>query len=113
LLLTICSSHPGLFQTAIFVEFKPINSIDKYELEWKEIEHPWTKPAGKTTLTVGNGESKVKGEASNLNPGMTYCIRAYCVDTKGAKGDAGPDMIIDTEQVGCTPKSEKSCCVVQ
>lgn len=60
----------------------------------------------------GGGEAKVKGEASDLNPGMTYCVRVHCVNNS-VKGEPGPDLIIDTEQVGCTPKSERSCCIVQ
>jgi hypothetical protein len=82
-------------------------------VEWKEIEQQWNKPAGNTTLSVGGGEKKVKAEACDLTPGTTYCVRAVCLDAKGAKGVPGPELIIDTEQVGCTPKSEKSCCVVQ
>lgn len=102
-------------ETTISVQFKPVSSIDKYELEWKRIEDQWTtKPAGNTTTLSVAGEGKmVTGEAIDLDPGMTYCVRAYCLNSDGSKGSVGPELIIDTEQVGCTPKPEKSCCIIQ
>ena len=101
-------------QTTISVQFKPVSSIDKYEIEWKQIEQQWTpKPAGNTTLSVAGEGKMVTGEAIDLDPGMTYCVRASCLNSDGSKGNAGPELIIDTEQVGCTPKAEKSCCVIQ
>jgi hypothetical protein len=103
---------PPFLQTTISVEFKPLPSIAKYELEWKEVEKGWDKPAGSTS-TSDVGGNKIKVEAIDLTPGMTYCIRAVCVGADGGKGAPGPELIIDTEQVGCTPKAEKSCCIVQ
>ena len=93
------------------MNFKPISAIDRYEIEWKLVEHGWNNPAGNTTIAAG-GKSKVSAEAADLTPGMTYCLRAYCLDG-ASKGGAGPELIIDTEQVGCTPKAEKSCCTIQ
>ena len=102
-------------QTTISVQFKPVSSIDKYELEWKQIEHQWTKPAGNTTLSVMKEGQMVTGEAIDLDPGMTYCVRSICLDPNDhtSKGTPGPELIIDTEQVGCTPKQKKSCCIIQ
>lgn len=100
-------------ETTISVQFKPVSSIDKYELEWKQIENQWEAAQDKTTVSVGNEGQLVKGEAVDLDPGMTYCIRAVCINSDGSKGSPGPELIIDTEQVGCTPKAEKSCCVIQ
>ncbi|VEU37413.1 unnamed protein product [Pseudo-nitzschia multistriata] len=99
-------------ETTISIQFKPVSSVGKYELEWKLVEHEWTSPIGKTTV---KGEGKLlKAEAVDLDPGMTYCLRAFCLGADGSKGhSAGPELIIDTEQVGCTPKAEKSCCVIQ
>jgi hypothetical protein len=94
-------------QTTISVKFKPVSSIAKYKLEWKQIELDWAAGAKSTTV------SGPEGEATDLDPGMTYCVRAYCVKSDGSTGAAGPELIIDTEQVGCTPKAEKSCCVIQ
>jgi len=102
-------------ETTISVEFKPILSIDKYGLEWKQIEHQWdTKPVGSISLSVQSEGKLVTGEAIDLLPGMTYCVRSYCINSDGLMGTQGPELIIDTEQVGCTPKSEKSCgCIIQ
>lgn len=100
-------------ETTISVQFKPISSVEKYELEWKLVEHEWTQVAGNTRASSKIGEKLVMGEAENLDPGMTYCIRVSCLNSNASKGSPGPELIIDTEQVGCTPKAEKSCCVVQ
>jgi hypothetical protein len=99
-------------QTTISLQFQPLTSIDRYELQWKLAEHEWSNPAG-TMTALANGKPKIQAEAVNLTPGMTYCIRACCIDSSGAKGVPGPELIIDTEQVGCTPKAEKSCCIIQ
>jgi hypothetical protein len=65
-------------------------------------------------LSVQSEGKLVTGEAIDLLPGMTYCVRSYCINSDGLKGTPGPELIIDTEQVGCTPKSEKSCgCIIQ
>lgn len=100
-------------KTTISVQFKPVSSIAKYELEWKQIESQWEVAQNRTTVSVGNEGHLVKGEAFDLDPGMTYCIRAVCINSDGFKGSPGPELIIDTEQVGCTPKAEKACCVIQ
>lgn len=98
-------------QTTISVQFKPVSSVTKYELEWKLVQQEWASGALNTTLSA---EGKmVTGEATDLEPGMTYCVRAACLKSDGSKGSPGPELILDTEQVGCTPKAEKSCCVIQ
>jgi hypothetical protein len=99
-------------QTTISLRFQPLTSIDRYELQWKLVEHEWSNPDG-TMTAIANGKAKIQAEADNLTPGMTYCIRACCIDSGGAKGAPGPELIIDTEQVGCTPKADKSCCSIQ
>lgn len=96
-------------QTTISVQFKPVSSVDKYELEWKIIEQDWS---GAKSTTLKSDGKMVSGVATDLEPGMTYCMRVYCY-VGGSKGSAGPELIIDTEQVGCTPQAEKSCCVIQ
>mmetsp|Transcript_8551 Transcript_8551/g.17845 ORF Transcript_8551/g.17845 Transcript_8551/m.17845 type:complete len:116 (+) Transcript_8551:257-604(+) len=100
-------------ETTISVLFKPVSSIGKYELEWKQIQQSWSDITGSTTVSVTSEGKMVKGEAGNLDPGMTYCVRACCLSSDGSKGNPGPELVIDTEQVGCTPKAEKSCCVIQ
>ena len=101
-------------QTTISVQFKPVSSVNKYQLEWKNVEDVWTSGAVRnTTVSVESEGKPVAGEATDLDPGMTYCVRAYCLKSDGSKGSAGPELIVDTEQVGCTPKAEKSCCIIQ
>jgi len=65
----------------------------------------WNQTAGEIELPAGTG----KAEAVDLLPGTTYCIRLV---TKDGSEDPGPDLILATEQVGCTPKANKSCCVI-
>lgn len=48
-------------------------------------------------------------ELEDCEPGTTYEIRLFDTATQ----ETGPSLIIDTEQVGCTPgQKNSSCCVV-
>jgi hypothetical protein len=99
-------------QTTIEVEFKPIDSITEYELNWKPIEASWDQAAFAAVNASGTIKT-CKAEAYNLEPGMTYCVRLCCV-SNDSKGAPGKELIIDTEQVGCAPKSESGCgCTLQ
>ena len=98
--------QPITIQTTIAVEFKPTGSGGNYELQWKRVEQKQWKDAASTAVQVADGNKKTKTEAYDLEPGSTYCVRLVC------NGEPGPELIIDTEQVGCTPKAEKSCCVI-
>mmetsp|Transcript_132390 Transcript_132390/g.197289 ORF Transcript_132390/g.197289 Transcript_132390/m.197289 type:complete len:106 (+) Transcript_132390:261-578(+) len=92
-------------ETTIAVEFKPLSSASDYELQWKRIEQKQWSGAASTSVKA-DGKKKTKAEAYDLEPGSTYCVRLVC------GGEPGPELIIDTEQVGCTPKADKSCCVI-
>jgi len=50
--------------------------------------------------------------SSDLKPGMTYCLHLIPKDENGCLGSPGPDLIVDTETVSCTPHY-KSCCILQ
>ena len=56
--------------------------------------------------------SKIQTEATDLIPATPYTLRIAAVDGEGVEGPPSPEMIVDTEAVGCTPQ-KKSCCVVQ
>jgi hypothetical protein len=88
------------------VQFKAEAGHSNYELQWKEVQAPWDS-AGKQAVAAQNG--KTKAVASNLNPGTSYCIRLVIVAGDKSKGPPGPELIIDTEQVGCTPKGSGGC----
>jgi hypothetical protein len=97
-------------QTTISVEFNTVTSISDYELQWKAIEQNWADASSSAVLSSGK---KGTAEADDLTPGTTYCIRLACT-SGGATGEPGPELIIDTEQVGCTPKKSGGCgCVIQ
>jgi len=81
-----------------------------YELEWKEVQAPWEAAAGSSSVTA-TGSGKTKTVATNLTPGTSYNIRISVV-AGGTKGPSGPEMIIDTEQVGCTPRQKKGCIIL-
>ena len=89
-------------QTSIAVKFQPASANDAYTLQWKRHEQSWESGAQSKELNAG----ATKAEAEDLEPGTTYCIRL----AKG--GEAGPELILDTEQVGCTPTPNKGCCIV-
>jgi hypothetical protein len=88
------------------VEFKPASGITDYELQWKEYPAKWDTPAVGSKAVTANKKTKV--EATNLQPGSTYCVRLRCA----SMDNPGPELIVDTEQVGCTPKSKKGGCII-
>jgi hypothetical protein len=55
---------------------------------------------------------KPQVQATDLDPGTTYCVRLSCVSGGGELGEASRELVVDTEQVGCTPTPKKSCCVI-
>lgn len=82
-------------------------------MQWKEVQQPWETASNQSvTGGSGGGGGKTKVTASDLNPGTSYCIRLVVVGAGGAKGEPGPELIIDTEQVGCTPKSSSGGCLI-
>ena len=58
----------------------------------------------------------IVAEATDLLPATTYCLRIVPMDmdsrVSGGRGEPSPELIVDTEAIGCTPDS-KSCCIVQ
>ena len=51
-------------------------------------------------------KKEITATAADLEPGTTYCVRMSCMDATGCDGDPGPELVLDTEQVGCTPKQD-------
>jgi hypothetical protein len=97
----------GATETTIGVEFKPLPGVTDYELQWKEYPAKWNSTDMHTSAVKATGKKKVQTECNNLQPGSTYCVRL------AASGmDPGPELIIDTEQVGCTPKSSGRCIIL-
>lgn len=86
-----------------------MESISDYELQWKSIEQKW--PDMSSNAVKAGGKKKYMAEAIDLTPGTTYCVRLVVV-SGGSKGEPGPELIIDTEQVGCTPKSSGGCLIL-
>jgi hypothetical protein len=99
-------------QTEIQVQFKAEAGHANYELQWKEVQAPWDSAGKQAVAAQNNGKTKVV--ATNLNPGTSYCIRLVMVAVAtgeiSSKGPPGPELIIDTEQVGCTPKGRSGGC---
>lgn len=103
-------------ETTIIIEFSPMTNpkAASYKLSWKQHPQPWSEAESKLIRpSPSSPSSKIKVEANDLLPSTTYCLRLIMVDEDGKEfGDYSPDLIVDTEAVGCTP-TEKSCCVVQ
>ena len=96
-------------QTDITVEFTPVAGFTNYELSWKEHPAPWN--SAKSTRVTATAKTKVSAEG--LEPGTTYCVRLTAIDpATGVKGEPGKELVLDTEQVGCTPTDSKSCCTI-
>lgn len=80
-------------------------------MSWKEYPAPWTAAESKTVHATTASKTKVAAES--LEPGTTYCVRLMVVDpVSGKKGEASKELVLDTEQVGCTPTDKKSCCTI-
>ena len=98
------------------VEFTPNKSIASYDLCYKIYQQTWEEQKVKTigAEELQKGGSVVKTAVENLEPGTTYAFRLVGKDSDGNTGAPGPEMVVDTEAVGCTPKPKsKSCsCVV-
>ena len=68
----------------------------------------WDNSDAISQIELSPGTTKT--QAIDLEPGTTYCIRLIHKDGTEAPG---PELILDTEQVGCTPKASNSCCTIQ
>ncbi|EEC47983.1 predicted protein [Phaeodactylum tricornutum CCAP 1055/1] len=97
-------------ETTIVVEFDPSSDAGvSYILQWKDHSQPWSAAS---TKTIRASSGKTKAEAEPLEPGTTYCVRLMVRDASGQDGEPSPQLVLDTEQVGCTPKADKACCIL-
>ena len=95
-----------------------LGSGASYVLQWKEYPDSWeggTSESALAAAAAAAASSLTKMEACPLKPGTTYCVRLVVIrsgDERGT-GDGPPsaDLVVDTEQVGCTPQ-QKSCCAL-
>jgi len=94
------------------VAFTPLEDIDdvNYELQWRDYHGTW-----ETNMKSSIAENPKEAVAKDLEPGSTYAVRLICVNKNDStdKGEPCRELILDTEQVGCTPKPDKkTCCVI-
>jgi hypothetical protein len=83
-----------------------------YVLQWKEYPDSWDGCASQKAEGAAPAAAKI--EIAPLNPGSTYCVRlalAVAATPPGEVASTGPEMVVDTEQVSCTPQ-QKGCCAV-
>ena len=104
-------SIPTIIQTTLTVQFPPPAGSTKVLLQWKEHAAPSWEQGGSKSVSLGSAQEKLRVEADSLEPGKSYQLRL--VYTKGGETVEGPEVVLDTEQVGCTPKADKGCCIVQ
>jgi len=89
-----------------------------YKLSWKEYPQPWSEAQDKlihvsSPMSAGVTD-KIRVSVDDLLPSTTYCLRLIMIDASGNElGGFSPELIVDTEAVGCTPGQKSSCCVVQ
>eukprot|EP00522_Entomoneis_paludosa_P013055 CAMPEP_0172449596 /NCGR_PEP_ID=MMETSP1065-20121228/8264_1 /TAXON_ID=265537 /ORGANISM="Amphiprora paludosa, Strain CCMP125" /LENGTH=114 /DNA_ID=CAMNT_0013201299 /DNA_START=71 /DNA_END=415 /DNA_ORIENTATION=- len=98
-------------ETSIALKFTPLDDLTlQYELEWKEYPAP-SYTNSKKGISAEDAKSVM---AEPLEPGKTYCVRLVAVDGSGNKGEPCKEMVLDTEQVGCTPKPDGGggCCTI-
>mmetsp|Transcript_9457 Transcript_9457/g.21050 ORF Transcript_9457/g.21050 Transcript_9457/m.21050 type:complete len:120 (+) Transcript_9457:78-437(+) len=102
----------GASETIITVSFNPLNSHDAYILEWKEYPQKWETDGQKISLNAKEvpqtRNNKIQTNIEGLNPGTTYTVRLRVMTSANGEepvsGKPSPELIIDTEAVGCTPK---------
>jgi len=96
-------------QTCITVQFTPVAGVN-YQLQWKEAPATWENDSKSMAVNSNGDAALLKVETDQpLQPGTTYCLR---LADASDNGKFGPELVVDTEQVGCTPKADKSCCVI-
>lgn len=100
------------------VEITPdTNATLCYKLSWKQHPQPWSEASSKLIhLSSSSPPNKIRVEAEDLLPSTTYCLRSVMVDANSGEelSAYSPELIVDTEAVGCTPgQKQSSCCVVQ
>lgn len=107
LVFVLLSSITTHQQTTISVRFAaPPAGGTSYVLQWKEHPATWDGAAS-TPVAAGVTEA----DATPLQPGATYCVRLVPISPDGTQGTPGPELVVDTEAIGCTPQ-QKSCCTV-
>ena len=100
-----------LQKTSISVSYKTNQTTEpvSYILQWKQAitqTSSWddSSKIGSKQLEPG----ATTAMAVDLEPGTTYCLRLVVPSSNMA----GPELFIDTEQVGCTPGQKNGCCVI-
>jgi len=58
-------------------------------------------------VTCDQSGQEIRVNTQDLNPGTTYALRMIGLDSDGKKGKPSPELVIDTESVGCGPRSNK------
>uniref|UniRef100_A0A6T8J7H8 Fibronectin type-III domain-containing protein n=1 Tax=Proboscia inermis TaxID=420281 RepID=A0A6T8J7H8_9STRA len=111
----------GASETIITVAFPPVKSssapVSSYELCWKEYPQNWDEhgqrlsvPVTSPLVTSGTAQGKIRVSATDLNPNTTYTVRLIVLYGDSERSKPGPDLIIDTDAVSCTP--ERKCIIL-
>jgi len=99
-------NYIGSSETSITVSFN-IKKDFLYDICWKEYPQDWVSHGESASVPISESEgSAVKYKAEGLNPGTSYAFRIICKDGEGNPGKPGPEMIIDTDTVSCTPHNK-------
>lgn len=92
------------------MSFTPNPNIDSYELCYREYAQDWSYGGVVQISSSEKNGNKITRSVDDLNPGATYSLRLVAKDSDGNKGKPGPELIVDTEAVSCTPQS-KMCTI--
>ena len=88
------------------------SDVGYYELSWREMGQSWEQ-AQSVTVQAPSSSDKIEATAEGLNPQSTYALRLIVVGKGGNRGTPGPESIIDTDSISCTPKPKSGCgCVI-
>ncbi|GKY98198.1 hypothetical protein MPSEU_000777600 [Mayamaea pseudoterrestris] len=100
-------------ETSLTVQFPPPPASVKVLLQWKEHACPSWEQGGSMNVSLATAQEKLVVTADSLEPGKSYQLRLVYTKAGTDAAVEGPEVVLDTEQVGCTPKADKGCCVLQ
>mmetsp|Transcript_18233 Transcript_18233/g.18301 ORF Transcript_18233/g.18301 Transcript_18233/m.18301 type:complete len:116 (-) Transcript_18233:63-410(-) len=85
-----------------------LNADDIFKVQYKVAAAPWTDSL-EVVLPKNQQEMSNIQDLVDLEPGTPYSVRF--VISRGDKNEYGPETVVDTKPISCTPK-ERKCSIM-
>ena len=111
--ISMCIFYFSLKKTSITVRFSPSSDTEvlHFELQWHQMGQSWEQ--GGRSLLTGAQTDDIVATIDELLPNQTYALRISVIDKEDKKGIPGPEIVVDTDSISCTPKPRCRClCVI-